>query len=158
MELHVDHEHIQVFLRNGNVERLDETVSDEAEKHLERVFPLRIRSTVVDWDKIPSTELKWNTVSDDEAVRWALTTTAGRCEFGLLLFSGKQPCLIGALEFMVRHLDELVWRAPGSRILFGVDRTENGRIQFTGGLIEYNGKGELFGTAESQTTSTDTDT
>ena len=113
---------------------------------MNRRFPLRTWATIVDWDDLESTTtLAWNQLSDDEAVEWAMTTTAGQCSLGLLLYDGEQPCLVGPLAFMVRHLDELVWGAPGSRILFGVNRDDDGQILFTNGLIEFNGKGELFG-------------
>ncbi len=149
MDDYINADHIRAFIEDGNVGILDATISAEAERHLEQSFPLRCWSTIIDWDKIPSTTLEWNKVSDEEAVDWAMTTTIGRNAFGLLLFDPKQPCLIGPLEYMVRHLDELVWKAPGCRILFGVDRDRNGRIRFGDGIIEFNGKGELFATSDA---------
>ena len=157
---YVKAEHIRVFIENGDIECLDSSVSSNAEKHLEQAFPLRTWATIVDWDDLESTTtLAWNQLSDDEAVEWAMTTTAGQCSLGLLLYDGEQPCLVGPLAFMVRHLDELVWGAPGSRILFGVNRDDDGQILFTNGLIEFNGKGELFGTVANQSpTTTDNET
>ena len=68
--------------------------------------------------------------------------------YGLLLYSPSQPCLIGTYEFMIRNLDILVWKAPGNRILFGVNQTHQGNVRFTKGIIEYNGVGTLFATTE----------
>lgn len=149
MNDHVNAEHIRAFLNAGNLEILDSTVSTAAERHLEQSFPLRRFSTIIDWDKIPSAMLDWNTVADEDAVNWAMTTTIGGNTFGLLLFDPNQPCLIGPLDFMLRHLDELVWKAPGCRILFGVERDESGRVHFGNGIVEFNGKRELFATADS---------
>ena len=146
---YVDDEHIRSFIESGKVDRLDSTVSTDAERYLEQSFPLRNWATIINWDKIPSTTLEWNKVSDDEAVAWAMSTTICRCTYGLLLYDAGQPCLIGTVETMIRNLDALVWKAPGCRILFGVDRDENGRIVFGLGAIEFNGKGELFATTDS---------
>lgn len=148
MDNFVDAEHIRSLVEAGNLKLLDSATSKDAERHLERSFPLRNWSTIIDWDKLPSTKLDWNKVSDDEAVAWAMTATVGKCSFGLLLFDPEQPCLIGPIEFMVRNLDELVWKAPGCRILFGVEVNENGKIAFGDGVIEFNGKGELFATRD----------
>ncbi|MFN9540905.1 MAG: hypothetical protein ACK6A8_16870, partial [Planctomycetota bacterium] len=146
---YVNAEHIRAFINAGDVEILDSTVSTAAERHLEQSFPLRSYATIIDWDKIPSAMLEWNTVSDEEALNWAMTTTIGENTFGLLLYDPYQPCLIGPLDFMLRHLDELVWKAPGCRFLFGVERDEVGRIIFGNGIVEFNGKGELFATADA---------
>ena len=148
MDDYVDAKHIRAFIEIGQMESLDSTTSKDAERHLERSFPLRNWSTIIDWDKVPSTTLEWNKVSDDEAVAWAMSTTIGQCSYGLLLYDPEQPCLIGGLETMVRNLDELVWKAPGCRILFGVDRDESGKVVFGRGAIEFNGKGELFATID----------
>lgn len=149
MDNYVDAEHIRAFINENKVERLDSSISVEAERHLEQSFPLRSWSTIIDWDKVPSATLEWNKVSDEEAVNWAMSTTIGQCEFGLLLYDREQPCLIGPLDFMVRHLDELVWKAAGCRILFGVDRDERRVLTFGKGAIEFNGKGELFATVDA---------
>jgi len=146
MNNYVDAEHICKFIDDHKVESLDSTISVEAERHLEQSFPLRNWSTIIDWDKVPSTMLEWNKVSDDEAVEWAMTTMIRQYSFGVLIYDSEQPCLIGSIDFMVRHLDELVWKAPGSRILFGANRDESGRVIFGSGVIEFNGKGELFAT------------
>lgn len=143
-EAYVDADHIRAFVEAGSAQILDSLVSAQAEHHLEQSFPLRLFSTIIDWDKVPSTTLNWTQVSDDNAVAWAMTTAAGRSQFGLLLYNPRQPCLIGPIEFMVRHLDELVWGAPGCRVLFGVTRIHSGEVVFGPGVIEFNGKGELF--------------
>ena len=115
-----------------------------AEEHLQANFPMRSHTTIVDWPELPSKVLQWNNTTDDDAVDWAMTTTAGRQEFGLLLYAGDQPCLLGDFPIMIRSFDELVWTAPGCRLLFGVNRTDDGSIEFSSGIIEFNGKGELF--------------
>lgn len=146
MNDYVDAEHIRRFMDTGEIEALDSKISREAERHLVHAFPLRNWSTIVDWDKVPSMTLNWTQVQDDEAIAWAMNTSAGSCSWGLLLFRPDQRCLIGPFEFVFRHLDALVWKAPGCRVLFGVDRDENGKISFGNGVIEFNGKGELFAT------------
>src|SRR6056297_3514229 len=59
MDEYVNAEHIRAFTDDGSVEILDSTISAEAERHLERSFPLRSWSTIIDWDKLPSTMLEW---------------------------------------------------------------------------------------------------
>lgn len=92
--------------------------------------------------------LKWMAASDDETALWASITIAGQCPFGLLLLDREQPCLIGGFDFMIRNLDTLVWKAPGCRILFGVHRDNEGRIEFTTGVVEFDGKDKLFASTE----------
>jgi hypothetical protein len=149
---YVDDDHIRAFLANGKVERLDSQTSFEAKRHLENTVPLRNWSTIIDWNQVPSTVLNWMNTSDDEALVWGRNTIAGQCPLGLLLYASDQPCLVGSLEFMLTHLDELVWKAPGCRILFGVNRDESGRILFGDGLIEFDGKCKLIATVGSKTT------
>lgn len=72
-------------------------------------------------------------------------TCAGRRTYGLLMFSSDQPCLIAKLDVIMRRLDELVWRAPGNRLLFGVERDIENCIVFGSGVIEFNGRDELRG-------------
>jgi len=141
---YTDAEHIQEFIASGKVECLASDISEAAERHLELSFPFRKSSTIIDWDSLPSSKLHWNTVSDDETAVWAASTLAGQCSYALLLFSPTQPCLLGTFDFMIRNLDELVWKAPGNRILFGVNRNDFGEVKFSNGIIEFNGKGELF--------------
>jgi hypothetical protein len=142
-------EHIQNLIESQRIERLDSSFAKAAEAHLIRSFPMSSGSTILDWDRIPSRVLSWNTVTDDGAAAWTADTIAGHCTFGLLLFASNQPCLIGPFEFMIRNLDELVWKAPGCRILFGVERNRVGDIEFTRGVVEFNGRGELFASIES---------
>jgi hypothetical protein len=148
MEPYVDADHIRALIKSSRLEILDAAVSAEAERHLELFFPLRSWSSVIDWDRLPSSTLNWNQVSDEDALAWAMTTIAGRSPLGLVLYHPEQPCLLGEFEFMVRHFDELVWKAPGCRLLLGVERLPNGNIAFGKGVIEFNGKGELFGSTD----------
>lgn len=152
MGTYIDADHIREMLETGQVESLPPSVSKTAEIFLVDRFPLRQATTIVDWDSLPSTVLQWNQVSDDEAVAWIVSKTlAGRCDDGLLLYSPSQPCLIGTIDFMIRHLDQLVWKAPGCRLLFGVKRSGDS-VEFTAGLVEFNGKGELFASVEENET------
>lgn len=144
MNEYVDAEEIVTMAREGRIEILDGSFAAVANQFLEEHFPLRSWSTIVDWDRLPFISLAWNCATNDQAVEWARSTTAANCEYALLLFNPTQRCLIGPLEFMVRHLDELVAHAPGCRILLAVDRSENGNLVFGGGIIEFNGKGELY--------------
>lgn len=148
MHEYVDAEHIVTMAEEGKVELLDASVSAEANQHLKAKFPLRSWSTIVAWDRIPSSSLAWVKATNDETVEWVMTTSAANSDFGLLLFSPNQRCVIAPLEFMARHLDELVGHAPGCRVVFAVDRDANGKVVFGRGVIEFNGKGELFATTE----------
>jgi|GEM_PF-6770331 len=50
---------------------------------------------------------------------------------------------------MIRNFDVLIWTAHyGHYYLFGVLRDDHGAIEFTGGLIEYDGKEGLYATVE----------
>jgi hypothetical protein len=146
----VDDPHIQQFVRAGKVDLLDINIAKAADEFLDRYFPMQPISTttIIDWKSLPSTMLPWNNVSDDEAYQWAKSTIAGQSTHGLLLFAADQPCIIGEFEFMIKNLDELVWKAPGPRVLYGVYRSDNCTVRFTRGIIEFNGKGELFATVE----------
>ncbi len=148
MSNYVDAEHIREMLFENKIACLTSADSKAAELHLERCFPLRFATSIVDWDRVPSTMLKWTDATDDEAVAWATGTLAGQCSWGLLLFRSDEPCLIGPFDVMIRHMDKLVWKAPGCRILFGVERNNLGDIVFTQGIVEFNGKGELFAAVE----------
>jgi len=147
MNDYVDAEHVCQLMVDGKLEKHPATVAAEAEEYLKTSFPLHTRTTtwVVDWDSIPSTLLCWMKVNDEEARAWAGETVAGRCSLGLLHFSADQPCLVGSFDFLIMHLDELVWQAPGNRLLFGVERKDGGGVLFNRGVIEFNGRGELRG-------------
>lgn len=138
------------MLLEGTVQKLPASVSAEAEEYLKRRFPLHTKTTtrVIDWDVIPSISLQWSDATDDEAEAWARGTLTGRSMFGLLLYCSDQPCLLGKFSFMIRHLDELVWRAPGNRLLFGVEQGDDERVVFNQGVIEFNGQGELRGSLQ----------
>ncbi|WP_254512769.1 hypothetical protein [Anatilimnocola floriformis] len=148
MNDHLTTEPIQLFIQQGHVELLPIAVSAAADRYLAQQFPLQTKATtsVVDWGQVPSAVLQWSEASDDETVAWSRGTLAGRCAWGLLLLGTTQPCLLGQMEFMIRHLDELVWRSPGICLLFGVERGAGDEIVLTSGLIEYNGKDYLRGT------------
>ncbi len=148
MSYHVDSEHIQALIEQGFVKCLSCDVSAEAERYLESMFPLRVSMTLVSWDRLAHKSLNWMDASDDEAAKWASSTLSGIMPYGLLLYNPSQPCLIGTLDFMIRNLDTLVWKAPGSRILFGVDLDSEGTLQFSRGIIEYNGVDKLFATSD----------
>jgi len=151
----VDAEHIRKMLDANLIECLSAATSKAAKQHLERIlhFPLEATTSIVDWTRTPSKMLDWMAASDDETAVWAATTIAGKCKFGLLLFYSWEPCLIGPFDFMIRNFDTLVWGAAGPRILFGVERDALGNVEFTRGIIEYNGLGELFATIEPESAS-----
>jgi len=140
-----DAEHIRQFVLDGAVTPFPPGISRLASVHLENLFPLRLATSIVNWDAIENTSLEWSTATDDEAVNWSASTLAGQCNFGLLLYSPSEPCLVGKFKFMIRHLDELVWKSPGCRLLFGVDVLADEEIRFTSGLIEFDGKSTLYG-------------
>lgn len=148
MNNYVDDKHIREMIFNGELDLFPAVTSFKAEDHLKKCFVLNNRTTtwIVDWNAVPSTELKWSEVSDDDAIAWAKRETlAGQCAQGLLVYSFNQPCLAGDFNFMIRHLDELTWKAPGNRLLFGVDRGSDREVMFGHGIIEFNGKDELRG-------------
>jgi hypothetical protein len=149
MTNYVDAEHIAEFVHSGSLEVLDVSVSRQLEVWLQQNLPLRDWSTIVDWDRVSSTMLQWNQVSDEDAVTWATTTSIRRSPYGVLLFDPDQPCVVGQLDFMIRNLDSLVWKAPGCRILFGAQKNDVGEWEFANGVIEFNGKGELFATTDA---------
>lgn len=150
MTSHADAEHIMRMITSGSVVALPAAVSAEAEQHLIRCFPVhsQVTTSIVRWDEVPSSVLRWSSVNDDDAVRWAASTLAGEHTYGLMFFSSDQPCVLGKFDFMIRHLDELVWRAPGNRLLFGVEVGGDGKIVFSDGIIEFNGRGDLVGSTK----------
>ena len=142
----VDAEHIREKLISGELVCLDSSVAQLASRHLTETFPFAPFGTIVDWGRVPSKMLRWMTVSDEDTVVWASDTKAGKCTYGLLLYSPSEPCLLGPFNYMLSNLDELVWGAPGCRVLFGVEQSQE--IVFTDGIIEFNGRGELFASIE----------
>ena len=147
MNEYINDEHVRKLMLEGNLDKYPATVSAKAEEYLKQSFPWNTRTTtwILNWDAIPSKRLRWSEATDDETMKWVMDTAAGRCSLGLLLYTAEQPCLVGDFEFLVRHLDELVWKAPGNRLLFGVDRSLDGELVFEHGVIELNGKGDLRG-------------
>ena len=147
----VDDDHIRQVISDGGISTLDQKVSSLAEQHLLTSFPVRNWSTIVDWNKVPSrTTLHWNQASDAETVDWAKSTLAAKNAFVVLLFTAQQPCLYGSIDLMIQKLDELIWKAPGSRLLFGVECTGQGEFVFGPGIIEYDGRGNLIATTDVQ--------
>jgi hypothetical protein len=144
MRVYVSDEHIVQLLTLHPLFLYDENISKDANEHLVNCFPLRNWSTIVNWDEISHRELDWMSVSNDEAVEWASSTLAGRCSLGLLLYNPSQPCIAGSFRLVIDVLDQLIWKAPGPRVLFGVDRIADGKLCFSNGIIEYDGKGKLF--------------
>lgn len=147
MNEYVDDELVRQLMAEGNIKKLPAIVSAEAEEYLGSYFPLNSKSTtwIVDWESIPSNHFRWAEATDDETMAWVGKTAAGHCLFGLLYFNSEQPCLLGSLEFLIKHLDELVWKAPGNRLLFGAEQESDGGILIKPGVIEFNGRGELRG-------------
>ena len=101
-------------------------------------------TSIIDWDQVPHLSLDWAKSTDDEAALWSQETLAGKCSWGLLFYSCTDECLLGSFEFMIRNLDTLIWTAPGCKLLFGVEKTENGTLIFTDGIIETDGKACLI--------------
>lgn len=143
---YAESEHIQEFIRLGKVEMCELPISQAAHRYLKDEFALRNSNTIVDWGKVIGAVLRWNSVSDEQIYTWASNSIAGECDHGLLLFAENQPCLVGPFQFMIRNFDELVWKAPGNRILFGVNKDESGKVGFTKGIIEFDGKDNLYAT------------
>jgi hypothetical protein len=142
---YVDADNIRELIARGLVIELGVEVSSQAEEYLTQHFPIRPCSSIVDWDKVPHVRLQWMAASDTEAMTWARSTLAGKCSHGLLLYAVNQRCLIGSIEETIRHLQELVWAAPGPRILFGVNLDTERHVVFTPGIIEFNGIETLLG-------------
>jgi hypothetical protein len=84
------------------------------------------------------------TADDAEAVNWARQTTAGRHSCALLLYSSDEPCLSGDFEKIISNLDTLIWTAPGSRFIFGLDMDESEPC-VSSDIIEFDGIDRLFG-------------
>lgn len=147
MNDYVDDELVRQLMADGNIRKLPAMVSAEAEEYLRSNFPLNTKMTtwIVDWNSIPFKFLHWAEANDDETLTWIDEVPGDRSLLGLLYFNSEQPCLVGSLEFLIKHLDELVWKAPGNRLLFGVERKSDGGIVFKPRVIEFNGRGELRG-------------
>jgi hypothetical protein len=146
--MYIDAPHITELIADKLLRALPSVTSKKAFSFLEMNFILSTRSTtsVIDWRSTPHTTLDWMGSTDDETISWASKTLAGQCKYGLLPFNPEQACLIGEFEFVIRNLDSLVWKAPGCRILFGVECNHTDHIVFTRGVIEYNGQGRLLAT------------
>jgi hypothetical protein len=142
-------DHIQAFIDAGSLTRCSALIASEAESFLKTNFPLSQFTTtkIIEWTQVPSDELNWAAASDDEAAAWAGTTAAGKCSHALVVFSSRLPCLLGTLDFVIRHLDEILWMAPGQRLVYGVKTKEDQSVEFTRGIIEFDDKGKLLATS-----------
>lgn len=146
--MHIEADHIQALIQQGAVRWLDQTVSTAANQFLGQTFPFPTQNStrIIDWNAEPHTKLEWMEATNDETSAWAASTLAGSCATGLLLYSPTEPCLIGSFDFMIRNLDSLVWKAPGQRLLFGVELRSSDEVHFTRGIVEFDGRSTLFAT------------
>ncbi|TWT50067.1 hypothetical protein KOR42_36130 [Thalassoglobus neptunius] len=146
MSSFVDEEHVRGLVHSSGLEVLPAEFAQLAFHYLENHFPIQSMATtsIIDWENVRYKTLDWANSTDDEAALWAKGTLAGKCTLALLVYSETVASVLGPFELMIRNLDTLIWKAPGCRLLLGVERSEDGTLIFTDGIIETDGKGRLF--------------
>lgn len=144
----LDKAHIRDLVQSESLEELPAEFSQLAYCHLIKHVPIQLMATtsIIDWNQVHHKALDWTNSSDDEVAMWSKDTLAGKCLLGLLFYSETDPCVLGPFEFMIRNFDTLIWGYPGCKLLFGVDKSENGTLIFSDGIIETDGNTHLFAT------------
>jgi hypothetical protein len=132
--------HLLPLIENGGFSLLSNAVSRQLEEHL---LTLRWVGQHIDFGHIKtSTEIS---VSDfGIAIEQLKKTAFGGHAFALAFFSAEDSVVAGPFDLMIRNMDEIFWKTPGTRFVFGSDKRGDEWIPAFDDFAEYNGDGSLI--------------
>lgn len=141
-----DAKHIRELIADGKAKPMPVQISRDFGKFLESCPFLLPLGASIDWFQMPShTAIEWYEKSDQELVEWARTLRIGRCSHIAMWYNSDEPCLLTGFEFGIANLDTLIWGAPGSRYLFGVDVHDDKYLCAFDAFLEVTGGRLLHG-------------
>lgn len=137
MTTYVRHEHLQELIRAGVASVVPANVCDDFARFLATLPWL---GTGLDWSKLPpACSLSLSSKSAEAVDDWLRRTRAGRQPYLIAFFSEGQPGIAIATRKALRHLDEIFWKAPGRRFMFGAHRHEEQWQPAFQDFLEYDG-------------------
>ncbi|MGY8768040.1 MAG: hypothetical protein ACKVH8_06390 [Pirellulales bacterium] len=145
---YLEAEHIKKFIYEKKVVICSSEISKKSHAFLYEKFPINKSSTIIDWELLAYDKINWMSLTDNETLAWAKNTSIGNCSHCLLVYNANEQCLLGQLDFMICNFDELICNAAGCRLLYGVNLHGKDSVDFTKGIVEFDGKSTLFATME----------
>ncbi len=137
MKTYVHDEHLQELIRAGVASLAPASVCDEFGTFLATLPWL---GAGLDWSKLPGAcSLSLTDLKTEAGDHWIRRTRAGRQPYLIAFFSEGQPGLAVATTEALRYLDEIFWKAPGGRFMFGARRHDGQWLPRFEDFLEYDG-------------------
>jgi hypothetical protein len=140
--MYVNAPHIQEFVVAGDVYIVGAHVARQFSDFLD-TLPWGVSRQQVDWDLIAHHEIDLDVVSEDELVAVVRSTRIGEYERLLFLYAPDEPAAHCALDFGLRHFDQLYWLAPGPRYMCGASVGGGAAVPVFDTLIDFDGASRL---------------
>lgn len=129
------------WVSSGRALALSDDVSAEFDAYL---ATSRWHSSALDWRMIPHVSINVAENSVAEFSKWLISTRIGLHSHVAVWYSAEEGGIVIPREKLLpENLDELYWKAPGVRLLFGLDLKENVLVPSYADILEY-GFGDLY--------------
>jgi hypothetical protein len=84
-------------------------------------------------------------MDDDDFVLEVMTRTRfASCKFAVAFLNSRELPILGSPSVLFRHLDEIFWRYPGNRFVFGCNGTFDNIEIVPNVLAQYDGTGKTW--------------
>ena len=102
--------------------------------------------TGLDWVSVNNTEANFEKLKNDEILDWIQTTAFKDDTHLIFLFDPGEPCIACDLQSGILMVDQVFWKAPGRRFIFGAKLDGTLQPEFNH-IAEYNGSNLLVAMA-----------
>lgn len=127
VDMYVAAEHVQELIESEGFTLLPPSISAALDTFLSDQFEEEWSQnrSLADWANGRGGRVfAWAAVDDRSLLTSLYNAGFGRRPWAVLLYNASEPCIAGSFDAMVLHLDELVWKAPGLRVLLAVSDLE----------------------------------
>ncbi len=102
--------------------------------------PSRIR-----WALVPGAKVIPLSKDEKETLRLLRETNFGPHNYAVAFFSREDVAVGGRIEHIIENIDEIFWRAPGVRYVFGAEINQGELAVALADFVEYDSVGTLTG-------------
>lgn len=142
--MYIEEPHIKKLIASEEVVVISEQVGINFEKSISQM-PWNLIGTGLDWGRLRGVEFKYTNDSVLQLLEWLRRTSLRADSHLIFFFDPGDPVIAAPISFGVKIIDQVFWKKPGRRHMFGADMSENFKPKFTH-IIEYDGADRLTAT------------
>ena len=130
-------EHLGPLFDSGALVLPPVSISRQLESHLQK---LRWFGQSLDMNQLGSAKrIPISTFDFEIAAENLKQTEFGTRKYAIAFFNGDDPPIGGRLDTIMRNIDTIFWKAPGTRFVFGADREAVEWMPALDHFVQYDG-------------------